>query len=104
MLKSAFKTAEVRGSGSAKGKGSSCVLQYLPFCARLLTWQAEHFQGSSHLHHLITHGMLSVLDREKKLKARVQELVSALERLTKSSEIRHQQSAEFVNDLKRANR
>lgn len=41
--------------------------------------------------------------REKKLKARVQELVSALERLTKSSEIRHQQSAEFVNDLKRAN-
>ena len=42
--------------------------------------------------------------REKKLKARVQELVSALERLTKSSEIRHQQSAEFVNDLKRANR
>ncbi|TEA40796.1 hypothetical protein DBR06_SOUSAS1310106, partial [Sousa chinensis] len=40
---------------------------------------------------------------EKKLKARVQELVSALERLTKSSEIRHQQSAEFVNDLKRAN-
>ncbi|KAJ8791223.1 hypothetical protein J1605_020663 [Eschrichtius robustus] len=43
------------------------------------------------------------LPREKKLKARVQELVSALERLTKSSEIRHQQSAEFVNDLKRAN-
>ena len=41
--------------------------------------------------------------REKKLKTRVQELVSALERLTKSSEIRHQQSAEFVNDLKRAN-
>ncbi|KAB0375229.1 hypothetical protein FD755_013721 [Muntiacus reevesi] len=40
---------------------------------------------------------------KKKLKARVQELVSALERLTKSSEIRHQQSAEFVNDLKRAN-
>ncbi|XP_057644563.1 colorectal mutant cancer protein isoform X1 [Chionomys nivalis] len=45
----------------------------------------------------------SAIRREKKLKARVQELVSALERLTKSSEIRHQQSAEFVNDLKRAN-
>lgn len=45
-----------------------------------------------------------VLSREKKLKSRVQELVNALERLTKSSEIRHQQSAEFVNDLKRANR
>ncbi|XP_027695068.1 colorectal mutant cancer protein [Vombatus ursinus] len=45
----------------------------------------------------------NALRREKKLKARVQELVSALERLTKSSEIRHQQSAEFVNDLKRAN-
>ncbi|NWY03731.1 CRCM protein, partial [Nothoprocta ornata] len=47
--------------------------------------------------------LASALRREKKLKARVQELVSALERLTKSSEIRHQQSAEFVNDLKRAN-
>ncbi|XP_060233295.1 colorectal mutant cancer protein isoform X2 [Meriones unguiculatus] len=45
----------------------------------------------------------SAIRREKKLKARVQELVSALERLTKSSEVRHQQSAEFVNDLKRAN-
>ncbi|XP_027627003.1 colorectal mutant cancer protein [Tupaia chinensis] len=45
----------------------------------------------------------SAIRREKKLKARVQELVGALERLTKSSEVRHQQSAEFVNDLKRAN-
>ncbi|XP_061428554.1 colorectal mutant cancer protein-like [Lethenteron reissneri] len=43
------------------------------------------------------------LHREKKLKVRVQELVAALEKLTRSSEIRHQQSAEFVNDLKRAN-
>ncbi len=47
---------------------------------------------------------LCVCCREKKLKGRVQELVAALERLTKSSEVRHQQSAEFVNDLKRANR
>ncbi len=47
---------------------------------------------------------LCVCRREKKLKGRVQELVAALERLTKSSEVRHQQSAEFVNDLKRANR
>ncbi|XP_069818805.1 colorectal mutant cancer protein isoform X3 [Dendropsophus ebraccatus] len=47
--------------------------------------------------------LTSALKREKKLKSRAQELVSALERLTKSSEIRHQQSAEFVNDLKRAN-
>ncbi|XP_042696393.1 colorectal mutant cancer protein isoform X3 [Chrysemys picta bellii] len=47
--------------------------------------------------------LTNALRREKKLKGRVQELVSALERLTKSSEIRHQQSAEFVNDLKRAN-
>uniref|UniRef100_A0A672TR16 MCC regulator of WNT signaling pathway n=2 Tax=Strigops habroptila TaxID=2489341 RepID=A0A672TR16_STRHB len=51
----------------------------------------------------VTAELTSALRREKKLKARVQELVSALERLTKSSEIRHQQSAEFVNDLKRAN-
>ncbi|KAI2665088.1 Colorectal mutant cancer protein [Labeo rohita] len=47
--------------------------------------------------------LTSALRREKKLKGRVQELVAALERLTKSSEVRHQQSAEFVNDLKRAN-
>ncbi|XP_048042637.1 colorectal mutant cancer protein isoform X5 [Megalobrama amblycephala] len=47
--------------------------------------------------------LTGALRREKKLKGRVQELVAALERLTKSSEVRHQQSAEFVNDLKRAN-
>uniref|UniRef100_A0A3P8YHY0 EF-hand domain-containing protein n=1 Tax=Esox lucius TaxID=8010 RepID=A0A3P8YHY0_ESOLU len=47
--------------------------------------------------------LTNALRREKKLKGRVQELVTALERLTKSSEVRHQQSAEFVNDLKRAN-
>uniref|UniRef100_A0A4W3JVX2 MCC regulator of WNT signaling pathway n=2 Tax=Callorhinchus milii TaxID=7868 RepID=A0A4W3JVX2_CALMI len=47
--------------------------------------------------------LTNALRREKKLKSRVQELVTALERMTKSSEVRHQQSAEFVNDLKRAN-
>ncbi|XP_069843752.1 colorectal mutant cancer protein-like isoform X1 [Dipodomys merriami] len=47
--------------------------------------------------------LASALRREKKLKARVQELVSALERLAKSSETRHQQSAEFLSDLKQAN-
>ncbi|KAG7476569.1 hypothetical protein MATL_G00084380 [Megalops atlanticus] len=47
--------------------------------------------------------LTNALRREKKLKSRVQELVAALERLTKSSEVRHQQSAEFINDLKRAN-
>uniref|UniRef100_A0A1W7RIC0 Harmonin-binding protein USHBP1 PDZ-binding domain-containing protein n=1 Tax=Agkistrodon contortrix contortrix TaxID=8713 RepID=A0A1W7RIC0_AGKCO len=51
----------------------------------------------------LTAELANALRREKKLKSRVQELVNALERLTKSSEIRHQQSAEFVNDLKRAN-
>ncbi|XP_061190130.1 colorectal mutant cancer protein-like isoform X2 [Saccostrea echinata] len=43
------------------------------------------------------------LQRERKLKSRVQELVVALEKLSRNSEIRHQQSAEFVNDHKRAN-
>lgn len=43
------------------------------------------------------------LKREKKLKSRIQELVLALENLSRNSEIRHQQSTEFVNDLKRAN-
>lgn len=41
--------------------------------------------------------------REKKLKSRIQELMLTLEKLSRNSEIRHQQSAEFVNDLKRAN-
>lgn len=44
------------------------------------------------------------LKREKRLKTRVQELVATVEKLSKNSEIRHQQSAQFVNDLKRANR
>lgn len=44
------------------------------------------------------------LQRERKLKSRVQELVVALEKLSRNSEIRHQQSAEFVSDLKKANR
>ncbi|XP_076081451.1 colorectal mutant cancer protein-like isoform X4 [Mytilus galloprovincialis] len=43
------------------------------------------------------------LRREKKMKSRIQELVLALENLSRNSEIRHQQSTEFVNDLKRAN-
>ena len=42
--------------------------------------------------------------REKKLKAQVAELVTTLEKLSRNSEHRHQQSAEFVNDLKKANR
>ncbi|XP_041459959.1 colorectal mutant cancer protein-like [Lytechinus variegatus] len=44
-----------------------------------------------------------MLRREKRLKARIQELVMTLEKLQKNSEMRHQQSAEFVADLKRAN-
>ncbi|XP_048749887.2 colorectal mutant cancer protein-like isoform X2 [Ostrea edulis] len=47
--------------------------------------------------------LLEALQRERKLKSRVQELVVALEKLSRNSEIRHQQSAEFVNDLKKAN-
>ncbi|KAL3885546.1 hypothetical protein ACJMK2_025597 [Sinanodonta woodiana] len=47
--------------------------------------------------------LTEALKREKRLKSRVQELVAALEKLSRNSEIRHQQSAEFVNDLKRAN-
>lgn len=41
--------------------------------------------------------------REKRLKARIDELVGTLEKITKNAELRSQQSAEFVNDLKRAN-
>ena len=45
-----------------------------------------------------------MMRREKRLKARIQELVMTLEKLQRNSEMRHQQSAEFVADLKRANR
>ncbi|XP_052267563.1 colorectal mutant cancer protein-like isoform X2 [Dreissena polymorpha] len=47
--------------------------------------------------------LTDALKREKKLKTQVSELVGALEKLSHNSEVRHQQSAEFVNDLKRAN-
>lgn len=41
--------------------------------------------------------------REKRLKARIDDLVATLEKIAKNSELRSQQSAEFVSDLKRAN-
>lgn len=47
--------------------------------------------------------MYEAAKREKKLKARIQELVETLETLSKNSEIRHQQTAEYVSDLKKAN-
>ncbi|XP_022246747.1 colorectal mutant cancer protein-like isoform X2 [Limulus polyphemus] len=47
--------------------------------------------------------LTEALQRESKCKSRIQELVNTLERLTKNSELRAQQSADFVNDLKRAN-
>lgn len=37
------------------------------------------------------------------MKARIQELVETLESLSKNSETRHQQTAEYVADLKKAN-
>lgn len=47
--------------------------------------------------------MYEAARREKKLKARIQELVETLESLSKNSETRHQQTAEYVADLKKAN-
>ncbi|CAL1548279.1 unnamed protein product [Lymnaea stagnalis] len=43
------------------------------------------------------------MEREHTLKNRVSELMSTLEKISRNSESRHKQSAEFVNDLKRAN-
>ncbi|KAH9510240.1 hypothetical protein Btru_042527, partial [Bulinus truncatus] len=43
------------------------------------------------------------LERERTLKNRISELMSTLEKISRNSESRHKQSAEFVNDLKRAN-
>ncbi|XP_035209833.1 colorectal mutant cancer protein-like isoform X2 [Stegodyphus dumicola] len=42
-------------------------------------------------------------EKISKLKARIQELVVTMENVTKNSEMRAQQSVEFVNDLKRTN-
>ncbi|EFX90286.1 hypothetical protein DAPPUDRAFT_309841 [Daphnia pulex] len=41
--------------------------------------------------------------REKRLQLKIQELTGALERITSSAEIRSQQSAELVSDVKKAN-
>ncbi|XP_059166215.1 colorectal mutant cancer protein-like [Physella acuta] len=43
------------------------------------------------------------VERERTLKSKVSELMSTLEKISRNSESRHKQSAEFVNDLKRAN-
>lgn len=47
--------------------------------------------------------LAAALTRERSLKKRVQELMATLEKISRNSEVRHKQSAEFVNDLKRAN-
>ncbi|XP_066965341.1 colorectal mutant cancer protein isoform X1 [Macrobrachium rosenbergii] len=47
--------------------------------------------------------IMEALRRERQLKARVQDLVTTLEKVTKNSEARHMQSQEFINDLKKAN-
>ena len=41
--------------------------------------------------------------RERKLKTRIIELVDTLEKLSKNSEVRHKETAEYISDLKRAN-
>ena len=44
------------------------------------------------------------LRREARLKVKVQELTAVLEKVSRNSDARQQQSAGFVNELKRANR
>lgn len=41
--------------------------------------------------------------REKRLQLKIQELTGALERVTSSAELRSQQSADLVSDVKKAN-
>lgn len=41
--------------------------------------------------------------REKKYQLRIQELTATIERVTQGSELRSQQAAELVNDVKKAN-
>ena len=51
----------------------------------------------------IPQDLLDATRRERKLKIRIHELVDTLEKLSKNSEIRHKQTAEYISDLKRAN-
>lgn len=52
----------------------------------------------------VAHDLAEALKREHLLRRRVSELMATIERMSKNSETRHKQSAEFVNDLKKANR
>ena len=47
--------------------------------------------------------LLEAQRREGKLKTRIHELVDTLEKLSKNSEVRHKQTAEYICDLKKAN-
>lgn len=47
--------------------------------------------------------LIEALAREARLKERLQELVTTLDQVTRNSELRHQQAAELVNELKMAN-
>ncbi|GAB6027868.1 hypothetical protein CHUAL_002085 [Chamberlinius hualienensis] len=51
----------------------------------------------------LSQSLVEAMHREKKLKTRIQELVTALDKVTRNSELRQQQSIEFVNELKRGN-
>lgn len=48
--------------------------------------------------------LTDLLKRDAAMRVRIKELMASLDTLSKSSEQRHQQSAMFVNELKRANR
>ncbi|XP_078735470.1 colorectal mutant cancer protein-like isoform X2 [Lampetra fluviatilis] len=92
------------GTGGGGGGGTGARLKTPKENGEMLTAAITLAELRSPLHdNDLANELSDALHREKKLKVRVQELVAALEKLTRSSEIRHQQSAEFVNDLKRAN-
>ena len=75
---------------------------------RLTVMELESVHSDSSSLENLTTSEVSRLDLEtavimRKLKKQVTELVGALEKLSRNSESRHQQSSEFINDLKRAN-
>jgi len=47
--------------------------------------------------------LAAALRRESRLKEKLHDLVTTLDKVSRNSEERHSQSAELVNDLKRAN-
>lgn len=86
----------------------NCKLSSRQPKSKFNTWfvfrkQGIDIAGGEHLSSLEGADGQEMTVREKRLQLKVQELTGALERVTQSAELRSQQSAELVSDVKKAN-